>query len=637
VTTSEGAARAARAALSAIRPLHELSAADAGVLGPEACDLAALAAASVPICTGWVIAFEADQDEAAMALEQAFAEPPPRRAPRASQPPAPPPRIVLRVEPWFTSPKIAARSEASWPEQGELTESAQVRARLAALFAQADKVASTAGVGTGGLRVRIVRAEEGAAGRACSVDPSDGDPSTVAVWLPGQKPWRIDRKTMRAIEPGSGTLARSVIERAADLADRAQLALGRPVELGWALSGGRPVVTGVRDASVTFRFTDDAMRKVALLWHDEGPIAPLALDALDKALREESDPVDEPRVRRIFARAYRRVEMGRGRQGESKHSLSDAAVRAARVVADVARPIAAARAFERTVHDRLSAFDRDELSGLDDAELSRALRERQRVVIEAEELLDRARKATGAVIGALEAAVGTVPRECVDGLAAIRRTRSRKRLDERLAKAAKELGEIPDTLDPVPAPLRRRFAELRRELAGQRPLGLDVRPTAYGASDAALVLGMRAAMDGRAERAESAQKDAIRRLMATARARPLGQARAALARTLTVIIEQLADAKGTVAEGLSSANLRFRDVALEIGRRLVERGVLDEPEDALFLYVAEIQEALGGEPGAYTSRVRLRREEDARWREMEPPTRLPARLAPSRPTYTREP
>jgi len=94
------------------------------------------------------------------------------------------------------------------------------------------------------------------------------------------------------------------------------------------------------------------------------------------------------------------------------------------------------------------------------------------------------------------------------------------------------------------------------------------------------------------------------------------------------VIERLAAAKGEVAEGLADANLRVREVALEIGRRLVERGVLDEDDDVLYLYIPEIQDALEGEPGAYTARVRLRREEDARWRGFEAPTRLPPRHSP---------
>jgi len=132
-------------------------------------------------------------------------------------------------------------------------------------------------------------------------------------------------------------------------------------------------------------------------------------------------------------------------------------------------------------------------------------------------------------------------------------------------------------------------------------------------------------LDGRAERAEREQRGAVRRLMATARSRPLGRGRAALARTLTVVIDRLAAAKGEVADGLADANLRLRDIAIEAGRRLVERDVLDRDDDALYLFVAEIQDALDGEPGAYTARVRLRREEDARWRRFTPPTRLAPR------------
>ncbi|HEY8430364.1 MAG TPA: hypothetical protein VIL20_18420, partial [Sandaracinaceae bacterium] len=540
----------------------------------------------------------------------------------------PPPRACIRLSPWLRTPAHASRVEARWPITEPVLEPGELLPRLRALWDEAPRLGERVGSGLGALRLRALRCDEGPVGSASSVDVQDGDPSNVAVWLPGSSPWVLDRKTMRPIEQGHGPLPRSVIERAADLADRAQLALGRPVEIDWVLSGGRAVVAAVRPLTPAWRFTEESWRLVSLLWEDEGPIAPLAVDALDKALRAENEPLDEVRVRRVFARAYRRVEVGRGRRGERAHALAEAAVRAARVASDVARPIAAARSFVRTLDDRLAAFDADDKGALDDAELLRALRERQRVVIEAEQLLDRGRKATAAVIGALEAALGTIPRECIDGLAALRRTRARRRIDERLARAARELGELPHTLDPVPAPLRAKFAELRRELGGARPLGLDVRPPAYGASDAALVRGMQAALEGRGERAEQAQRQAIRRLMATAHARPLGAGRAALARTLTLMIERLADAKGTVAEALAAANLRLRDVAMEIGRRLVERGVLDEPEDALYLYVAEVQDALSGEPGAYAARVRLRREEDARWRAFEPPTRLAARPTP---------
>jgi hypothetical protein len=631
---SEGAG-SVRAARAAVRPHDGLSRADAAHLGEEAAHLAALAEAGVPICPGWVVSFEMPASDAAALLADAWNEPPPRVSAGRSQPPPPAGSPRLQLRPWFRTAALATRGLAHWPTQEDLTDPGEVGPRLETLFRDVSRLGPVLGSSAGSVRLRVLRSEEGPFGAASSVGAEDGDPSTVSVWLPGLGPWTLDRKTMRTLEQGQGLLARRVLERAADLADRAQLALGRPVEIDWVSARGRIAVAAVRPLSPAYRFTEENWRIVSLLWDDEGPIAPLAVDALDKALREDSDPSDEARVRRVFARAYRRVEGGRGRTGEGTQSLREAATRAARVMGDVARPIAAASSFVSSLDDRLRSFDADELTRFDDAELLRVLRERQRVVIEAEQLLDRGRKATSAVIGALEASLGTLPAECVDGLAAIRRTRARRRLDERLAKAAHELGDLPTEVDPVPAPLHRRFAELRRELADRRPLGLDVRPTAYGASDAALVEGMRAALEGRAERAEHAQRDAIRRLLTTARARPLGSGRAALARGLTVMIERLADAKGTVAEGLAAANLRVRDAALEIGRRLVESGVVDDPEDVLYLAVAEIQEALGGEPGAYTARVRMRREEDARWRSIEPPTRLLARPAPRRPTYER--
>ena len=151
-----------------------------------------------------------------------------------------------------------------------------------------------------------------------------------------------------------------------------------------------------------WRFTDESWRVVELLWHDEGPIAPLAVDALDKALREDDDPLDVLRVRRVFARAYRWVEAGRGRQGGRRESFTTAAARAGQVALDVARPITQARDFGKTLHERLASFDSDDLARMEDGQLLRALRERQGVVIEAYELLDRGRKATSTVLGALE-------------------------------------------------------------------------------------------------------------------------------------------------------------------------------------------------------------------------------------------
>lgn len=611
--STEGAA-STRARPIGARPLDRLGEGDAESLGDEARDLAALVAAGVPVALGWVISIDADPgDVAAFLCEHARAH-----EGRGGGPPC----VKLRA--WVRRSARTDRARPRFPTAEDVLEPSCLLERVPALLAEAR--ASRAGPGV--VRLRAVFCDPGPAGAATSIDAADGDPAKVSVWLPGARPYRFDRKTMRVLEEGAGDLPSRTLERVADLADRAHLALGRPVEIDWVLRDGRPAIARVRPVQRAWRFTDEAWRVVELLWHDEGPIAPLSVDGLDKALREEDDRVDEPRVLRLFARAYRRVEPGRGRRGERRQSFGQAASRVARVVADVTTPISAARAFSRTLDDRLRSFDRDDLARMDEAELAKALRERQHVVVEAYELLDRGRQATAAVLGAIEASLGAVPRDCVHGLATIRRTRARRRLDERLQRALEELGDLPAEVDPVPAGQRRFFADLRRELAGKRPLGLDVRSLAYGASDAALVEGMRNVRDGRAERAEREQRGAIRRLMATARARPLGRGRAALARTLTLVIERLAVAKGEVAEGLADANLRLREAALEVGRRLVERGVLDEDDDALYLYVSEIQDALAGEPGAYTARVRLRREEDARWRSFEPPTRLAPRRRP---------
>lgn len=628
---TRGAAWQRGSASVGARPFDGLVSSDAEALGDEVRELAALSEAGVPLAPGWVISLDQPVDAVVTFLAAALATPPPPRrvlGHGAIGRGELEPRVVgLKLRPWFKTLTLSQRLESRWPAVPELVDSVAVRGTLERLWTELRSPSWTSSVAghPGGVWLRALVCDDGPAGRACSVDPEDGDPSSVAVWLSDRSPWRIDRKTMRPLEEGHGALPRPVLERVADTVDRAQLALGRPVEIDWVLSGGRPVVARVRPVNVGWQFSEHSWRVVSLLWHDEGPIAPLSIDALDKALGEDDDVLDEVRVRRMFARAYRRVKDGRRWRGERRQSFGAATVRAARVISDVARPIAAARAFSRTLDQRLASFDRDDLSQLDDIELARALRERQRVVIEAYQLLERGRQATVAVLSALEAALGTIPADCVRGLGAIRRPRSRRRLDAKLAKIGAELGELSPDLDSTSAAQRRRFAELRRELSDRRPLGLDVRIQRYGASDESLREGIVAARDGRAARAEREQRQAIRRLMATARARPLGRGRAALARTLTILIERLALAKGSVAEGLAGANLRVRDAAIEIGRRLSERGLLDRPEDALYLYVSEIQDALSNEPGAYTARVRLRREEDDRWRAFDPPTRVSAR------------
>ncbi len=95
-----------------------------------------------------------------------------------------------------------------------------------------------------------------------------------------------------------------------------------------------------------------------------------------------------------------------------------------------------------------------------------------------------------------------------------------------------------------------------------------------------------------------------------------------MARTVTVLLHRIARAKGGVADGVAGALLRLRRAATELGRRLVERAILDDPEDALYLSSIELEEALLREPGAYAARVRFRQEDDDRWAAFDAPRRI---------------
>ena len=174
----------------------------------------------------------------------------------------------------------------------------------------------------------------------------------------------------------------------------------------------------------------------------------------------------------------------------------------------------------------------------------------------------------------------------------------------------------------APASLGREWDRVRASVAGVRPLGIDVRPGAFGDTDAGFRTELQrvAALDIDAN--ERARKDAMRRLSATARGRDMGRSREGLVSSLGGLAERVAVVKGVVAEQLAASLLRLRAGALAVGERLVERTVLDHPSDALYLTLAELEEALMGEPGAYASRVRLRREDDARWANFEAPRRV---------------
>ena len=456
-----------------------------------------------------------------------------------------------------------------------------------------------------------------------------GDPDEVLVWTPGTvaEPWRIDRRSTRVSEPGR---ALSVLEAeaVADLVDRVQLVLGIPVEIDWCVQGGgRPVVFGVRPITLRPTFIAGAWSRLALTAADEGTVAPLAIDALNRALEvEERAPRVDSTVRRIYARPYRRHHGEPVKLGASEpQSLARAGALVGRVVAESAPVIADALKFERTLDARFQRLDVDNLGDLGPEALMDVVRERHRVVAEALLLLDRSRELTRRGLETLEAIVGALPRECYGALAAPRSMRKRRRVHERLQKLRRKIEKQHGTLvepDRLSESTRARWNETRADLADVRPLGIDVVPRPIGFSDATLLRALERLEESGHTAREEARKNAVGQVVATARSRSLGRLRAGLALSITPLLQRLARVKGGVSEGVADSLLLLRRAACEVGRRLVERAVLDEPDDALYLSLVELEEALSREPGAYAARVRFRREDDERWRNYDAPRRI---------------
>ncbi|MCA9582461.1 MAG: hypothetical protein KC416_11745 [Myxococcales bacterium] len=468
------------------------------------------------------------------------------------------------------------------------------------------------------------------AGSAASADPVQGDPEQVVVWVDRSAPWHVDRRTARVTQEGEGGLESRDASTVADLADRAQLTIRRPVEIDWARAGGRYCISGIRHLHLVPGFTQSPYRILTLVAPDEGTVAPMAVDALDRALSRDDEPSDEPRVRRLYARPYRRQDWTdrHGRVVSDTVSISRLALRAAEVAKDVASPLAAVTVFERGLSERLAMLDAQDLRSLDVQTLLAALWDRQRLAVEAFILLDRHRVATIAVLTALEMAGGALPREKFPAIARPRHTKKRRRLHERLRRLADSItaehGDLVPYGELSPA-LKRRWEELRASLADVRPLGIDICADAIGASDETMLSALRVAMRIDEEGLRRARRGEVRRVLGNARSKPLGRSREALASSLILLQSRVSHSKGVAVEGLAAALLRVRRAACEVGRRLVEDCILDEPEDALYFYLPEIEQAVAGEPGAYASRVRLRREDDERWAEYEAPRRIESR------------
>ncbi len=603
-----------------LRALSRLSIAEAADWGEEAVDLARLSEGGVPVSEGVLVTLRGTDPQ--KRIEDAVAS---VRGAGA--------RLVL--SPVFPTRAVAMRFERRPGMVVEIAPGDDRGARIAA-FVRAvatREVRAALGGNLTRLAVRVLVIDDGPTGRAASADPITGDPDEIKVWESAAHPWRVDRRSIRVIDRGEGSLDNLDASKVADLADRAQLVLGRPAEISWCRSGGRFTATGVEPLSLRPSFTPAPFRIVVLVAPDEGTVAPMAIDSLDKALRDDEDPTDEATVRRIYARPYRRLEGSRHPRttGPSAPvSVARASLRAARVAADVAAPLAACRRFEQSSVTRLAALDAVDLRGLSDEAFMEQLRARQSLVVEAFRLLDRGRMATVTVLAALEAAIGAIPRECYPALASPRPTRVRRKLHERMARLTKRIeaehGELVPPRRMAP-PLARRWSELQMALSDVRPLGIDVVPLPYGANDERMLEAMRANLGEADDAAERARRNATRRLLATAREKSFGRTREGIVRSLTVLLSRVASAKGRVAEVLAAAMLRLREGTLEAGRRLEELGLVDDPTDALYLYLAEIGQGLAGEPGAYAARVRLRREDDERWRCYGAPRRIDGRRA----------
>jgi hypothetical protein len=592
-----------------IRSLEGLDAVEATRFGPEMVALAQLDAAGLPMASGHLVRLaEAPGERIAAALRLTLEA-----------------GSVARMRPVFPSDDAWARFGKGVGVPQDVSADDDLDARAAQLV---EDLRGVFGAGALALGVRVLACEREPCGRAFSADTAQGDPDELGVWARGEPAsrWRIDRRTLRVTQRGGGVDAMDA-SAVADLADRAQLALGRPVEIEWASHGRRFVVVGVRELELPPSVGVGSWRRVALMAADEGTVAALAVDALDVALRGDTTSVD-PVVRRIFARPYRRMDpsVPRFRRLGAAASLARAGVRASRVVSDIASPVAAARRFHRATRERLPVLDATRLETLPNRVLIESIRERHALVAEAFALLDRGREATGAALSALEAVAGPLPPTTIGVLAAPRPGRGRMRHGAELRRLADDV--IAAHGQPVSDPghlrsdLRARFSGLRDALADVRPLGIDVRPDAIGASDRTLCEALRASPEAEAFPPEGVRRNAARQVIARAAARPLGRAREVMAAPLLLLLSRVVRAKGAVADDLAAALLRLRRAARVAGERLVDQGVLEAPEDALQLQLSEIEEALSGEPGAYAARARLRREDDARWARYQAPRRL---------------